>query len=95
MIPDPSFQSRSGATRISRPGEEKSEGYRTIILFRRGERPCFVYGFSRSQRANINADEEKQLKQAASYVLTLTERQISVLVKKGDFAEVKAHEQEV
>jgi len=81
--------------RIARPGQGKSSGYRTIILFRRGEKAFFVYGFSKSQRANIDAEEEKEFKEAAKYVLALTERQLSALVKNGDFVEVKADEQEV
>ncbi|MDX2266907.1 MAG: type II toxin-antitoxin system RelE/ParE family toxin [Bryobacter sp.] len=53
--------------RIARPGKGRSKGYRTIILFRRGERAFFLYGFSKSQRANINAEEEKQFKEAAKH----------------------------
>ena len=78
--------------RIARPGQGRSKGYRTIILFRRGERAFFVYGFSKSQRANITGDEEQQFKEAAKHVLELTERQLGELAKKGDFAEVKADE---
>ena len=33
--------------RIARPNEGKSGGYRSIILFRRGERAFFVYGFAK------------------------------------------------
>jgi len=36
--------------RIARPGQGKSKGYRTIILFRRGAKAFFVYGFAKSQR---------------------------------------------
>ncbi len=81
--------------RIARPGQGRAKGYRTIILFRRGERAFFVYGFSKSLRANIDADEEKQFKEAARHVLALTERQLAVLVERGDFVEVKGDEQEV
>ena len=38
----------------------KSKGYRTIILIRRREKAFFVFGFSKSQRANIDDDEERQ-----------------------------------
>jgi hypothetical protein len=51
--------------------------------------------FSKSLRANIDADEEKQFKLAARHVLALTEAQLAVLLKKGDFVEVKADEQKV
>ncbi|MGI8744157.1 MAG: type II toxin-antitoxin system RelE/ParE family toxin [Bryobacteraceae bacterium] len=81
--------------RIARPGQGKSKGYRTIILFRRGAKAFFVYGFLKSQRANIDDDEEKQFKEAAKHVLALTEKQLAELLKRGDFVEVKANEQEV
>ena len=81
--------------RIARPGQGKSKGYRTIILFRRGDKAFFIYGFPKSQRANINEDEEEQFKEAAKHVLSLTEEQLSELLKRGDFVEVKANEQEV
>ena len=76
--------------RIARPGQGKSKGYRTIILFRRGAKAFFVYGFAKSKRANINDDEEKQFKDAAKYVLALTEMQLAELLKRGDFMEVKS-----
>jgi hypothetical protein len=80
--------------RIARPGQGKSGGYRTIIFFRRGERAVFTYGFAKSERANIDADEEKQFKEAARHVLGLTEKQIEELLKNGDFVEVR-YEQEI
>jgi hypothetical protein len=80
--------------RIARPGQGKSGGYRTIIFFRRGVRAVFTYGFAKSERANINADEEKRFKQAARHVLRLTEKQIEELVKNGDFVEMR-YEQEI
>lgn len=80
--------------RIARPSQGKSGGYRTIIFFRRGTRAVFAYGFAKSDRANIDADEEKQFKEAAHYVLRLTEKQIEELLKNGDFVEVR-YEQEI
>ena len=41
--------------RIARPNEGKSGGYRSIILFRRGVRSFFVFGFAKSEQANIDA----------------------------------------
>jgi len=75
--------------RIARPGQGKSGGYRTIIFFRRRERAVFTYGFAKSERANIDADEEKQFKEAARHVLHLTDKQIKELVENGDFVEVR------
>ena len=76
--------------RVARPGQGKSKGYRTIILFRRGARAFFVYGFAKSQRANINDGEAEQFKEAAKYVLGLTEEHLAELLKRGDFVEVKS-----
>ena len=74
--------------RISRPGQGRSKGYRTIILFRRGTKAFFVYGFAKSQRANINDGEAEQFKEAAKYVLALTEEHLAELLKRGGFVEV-------
>ena len=76
--------------RIARPGQGRSRGYRTIILFRRGARAFFVYGFAKSRRANIDDDEKEQFKEAAKLVLALTEEQLAELLKRGDFVEVKS-----
>ena len=80
--------------RIARPGKGKSGGYRTIIYFQRGERAVFAYGFAKSDRANINADEENQFKAAAPHVLDVKERQIAELLANGDFVEVR-YEQKI
>ena len=76
--------------RIARPGQGRSKGYRTIILFRREAKAFFVYGFSKSQRTNIDDDEEEQFKQAAKHVLALAEKQLAELLQRGDFTEVKS-----
>ena len=55
----------------------------------------FVYGFPKSERANIDTDEEKQFKEAARHVLRLTEKQLAELVKEGDLVEVKGNEQDI
>ena len=62
---------------------------RTIIL-QLGAKAFFVYGFGKSQRANINDDEEEQFKEAAKIVLSLTEHALAVRLKRGDFVEAKS-----
>jgi len=49
----------------------------------------FVYGFSKSQRANVNNQEEQQFKEAAKTVLALTETQLAVRFKRGDLVEAR------
>lgn len=67
----------------------RSKGYRTIILFRRGERAVFMYGFPKSRQDNILADEAAQFKEAARHLLSLTEKQLAALIERGDFVEVR------
>ena len=81
--------------RIARQGQGRSSGYRTIILFRRGMKAFFVYGFPKTHRANIDADELRQFREAAKHVLALTEKQLAELLKRGDFLEVKENGQEI
>jgi hypothetical protein len=74
--------------RVARPGQGKSGGYRSIILFRKGERACFVYGFSKSYRENIEADEEAVFRKAAKSFFGLTEAQIDALLEEEALTEV-------
>jgi len=74
--------------RIARPGEGKSKGYRSIILFRKGEKSFFVYGFSKSELGNIRDDEKEQFKKMAKHVLALTDAQLNELIANGQFEEV-------
>ena len=51
-----------------------------------------MYGFAKNDRANIDANEEKQFKEAARHVLQLTEEQMRDLVRRGAFVKVKGDE---
>lgn len=39
--------------RIARPGEGKSGGFRTLIVFRANARAFFVHGFAKNETDNI------------------------------------------
>jgi len=74
--------------RLARPGAGKSKGYRSIVLYKQGERAFFVYGFPKSDLDNIRDDEEEQFKRAAKLILALTDEQIRQLIENGQFEEV-------
>jgi len=80
--------------RIARANEGKSGGYRAIILFRRGVRSFFVYGFAKNEQANIDESEERDFKELAETLLGASERVLKKLIELGEFAEVKCDEQE-
>ena len=75
--------------RIARPGESKSKGYRSIVLYRKGDKAFFVYGFPKSDLGNIRDDEQEQFKKAAKSILALSDGQIRQLIENGQFEEVK------
>ena len=81
--------------RVARHGQGKSGGFRTIVLYRTLERAVFVYGFAKSDRANIDNDEEVMFKKAATRVLALSDAQLADLVAKGQFSEVGENDEEV
>ena len=81
--------------RVARPGQGKSGGFRTVILYRTTARAFFVYGFAKSDRDNIDEDDEVQFRKAAGYVLGLSDEQLAVLIGKGQFSEVRDHDEEI
>ncbi len=74
--------------RIARPSEGKSKGYRSVVLFRKGEKAFFVFGFPKSELGNIREDETENFKKMAGHVLALTDTQLYELISNGQFEEV-------
>lgn len=74
--------------RIARLGGGKSKGYRTIVMYRQGEKAFFVFGFSKNELANIRDDEAAQFKKAAKHVLNLSDEQIQHLINNAQLEEV-------
>lgn len=79
--------------RIARPNEGKSGGYRSIILFRKGKRAFFVYGFAKHDLANIDKSDERDFKKLAKVLFAASDNTLEALVRSGRYAEVKCDEQ--
>lgn len=75
--------------RIARPGEGKSGGYRSVILYRQGERAFFVYGFPKSERENLDKTEERAFKELAKITLAFSDDELRKLIKTGTYQEVE------
>ena len=75
--------------RIARLGEGKSGGYRSIILFKKGERSFFIYGFAKSDQDNIDKSDERDFKELAVVLLNASDEQLADLVESGKFQEVQ------
>ena len=80
--------------RIARPFEGKSSGFRVIVLFRSEESTFFVYGFSKSEKGNINRKELKAYKEAAKEYFSMTTEQIERRVKHGQLIEIQGVQDE-
>ncbi|KUR75304.1 type II toxin-antitoxin system RelE/ParE family toxin [Novosphingobium sp. Fuku2-ISO-50] len=81
--------------RVAREGAGKSGGYRTLIFFRAGERSIFVFGFAKSDKANLDADELTEFKKAAKELLQFSQKQMDALVEIGRLMEVKRGEEDL
>ena len=84
----PNWAGKSSNNELRDQGR-KIEGLSRHYLFRRSDKVFFMYGFSKSQRANVNNQEEQQFKEAAKTVLALTETQLAVRFKRGDLVEAR------
>ncbi len=77
--------------RIARPGQGKSGGFRSIVLFRKGTRAFFVYGFAKKDRANIAGDELKTFRLLAGEMLAFDDAALAAALKNETIAEVKCN----
>jgi hypothetical protein len=75
--------------RIARAGGGKSGGFRTIIMFRAGDRARFVHGFAKIQRDNIHDDELAAFKLLAAELLAYDDRDLATSLAEGALMEVK------
>ena len=74
--------------RVARTGQGRSGGYRLIIAYHSGKRAVFLYGFSKSERDNIEADELETLKEIAAAWLEAKNEGLEHAIKEGILKEV-------
>ena len=63
-------------------------GFRTIVLFRDGERAFFVHGFAKSDLGNIRADELAAFRMLASHLLAYDDPALAAAVGAGALMEI-------
>jgi len=74
--------------RVARTGQSRSGGYRLLIAYRSGKRAVFLYGFARSERDNIEADELETLKEIGAAWLEAKKERLEYAIKEGILREV-------
>jgi hypothetical protein len=62
--------------RLARAGEGKRGGYRAILVYRKGNRAVFMYGFAKSAKENLEPTELREYQKLAQVYLRLSETDI-------------------
>jgi hypothetical protein len=78
--------------RVGRPGQGKSGGFRTILFFRAHKRILFVFGYAKKDKANLDTNELKALRELAKEFLEYDEANITTLLKTGALSEIFCEE---
>jgi hypothetical protein len=75
--------------RVARAGGGKRGGFRTLIAYQLGKRAVFLFGFAKSDQANISAEDERDLKDYGAMLLALQDKDIDLMIENGELWEVE------
>lgn len=74
--------------RVGLAGRGKRGGARTLVATNKGSRWFFVFGFEKSDRANIAVDELAALQELAAELLARTAQQLDAAARDGSLQEI-------
>ena len=74
--------------RLARSGEGKSGGFRTVVLYRRGNNAYFVYGFAKNELDNIDKDDLRRFRALAKEMLSYGDQRIEDALDAGELEEI-------
>jgi hypothetical protein len=80
--------------RVARPGEGRRGGFRTVVAYRVGERAVFIFGFAKSDQANLSKADERDLKDFGALLLALDARGIETMIAGDELTELTYDENE-
>ena len=75
--------------RVAPPGRGRRGATRTLVAFRRAEKTFFIYGFNKTERANIGILELKALKLLAKELLGYPRRVLSKAMQAGELIGIR------
>jgi hypothetical protein len=78
--------------RVARGGQGRSGGYRMLVAYRVRGRAVFLYGFAKSERENIDADQLIELRSIAAGWLDETAEGIERALEEERLQEVHREE---
>ena len=74
-------------------GEGRRGGFRTVIAYRVSDRAVFLFGFAKSDQANLSQDDERDLKDYGALLLALDAGGIGKMLAAKELTEVDYGEQ--
>lgn len=74
--------------RSARAGEDRSGGFRAIVLVRREGCAFFVHGFAKNEQENLRRDELRLLRRLAGEVFRLDRAELEALLANRTISEV-------
>lgn len=74
--------------RAARPGQGRSGGWRTVLVYRAADRAIFVHGFAKNAKNNLSAKELSELKRLAAVILAMATEELHAMIENGDWIEV-------
>lgn len=69
--------------RVKRNHSGKSSGFRTIIVYKSGEKVIFLYGFGKNEKDNLEKSELRYFKKLGSDLLSLNSEQIEQAISQN------------
>ncbi len=69
-------------------GSGKRGSSRTLVAFKQGENAFFIYGFAKSERANVNEKELRALKLLAKELLGYPAASLTKALKAGELIKI-------
>jgi len=73
--------------RMARAGEGKRSGYRTILVYQKGHRAVFLYGFAKNEQDSLSPVELKEFQKAARVYVRLSDADMGKALEEIDYAE--------
>lgn len=76
--------------RIARPGQGRSGGFRTMIMYRKGDLAVFIFAFAKADQSNLSDRELTSLQALADSFADVSPAEIVELVKIGEWRPIHA-----
>jgi hypothetical protein len=77
--------------RVARKGQGRSGGFRTIVAFRTTERSVFLFGFAKSDQANLSAPDQRDLADYGGMLLGLDDHELETIMIDDELTEILCH----